>query len=79
MDTVSLAEAKAQLSKLIDQVEAGGEIVITRHGRPVARVSPIEQPKKPLDLDAIEKARNQLPPWSEPSAKILRHLRDEGY
>jgi prevent-host-death family protein len=79
METVSLAEAKAQLSKLIDQVEAGGEFVITRHGRPVARLTAVEQPRKPLDLDAIEKARNELPPWSEPSAKLIRQLRDEGY
>jgi len=38
MRTVGLAEAKAQLSALLDAVEAGEEVVITRHGQPVARV-----------------------------------------
>lgn len=33
MRTVSLAEAKAHLSELPDTVEAGEEIIITRHGR----------------------------------------------
>lgn len=36
---VSAAEAKAHLSELLDRVERGEEIVITRRGRPVARIS----------------------------------------
>lgn len=33
-------EGKNNFGKLLDLVEAGEEIVITRHGRPVARMSP---------------------------------------
>ena len=47
MVTVSLAQAKARLSELLDKVEAGEEVVVTRHGRAVARISPAAQPKKP--------------------------------
>ena len=36
MRSVNLAEAKAGLSTLLDAVEAGEEVVITRRGRPVA-------------------------------------------
>jgi antitoxin (DNA-binding transcriptional repressor) of toxin-antitoxin stability system len=32
-------DAKTRLSELLDRVERGEEIVITRHGRPVARLS----------------------------------------
>lgn len=35
---VSVAEAKAHLSALLDAVQAGEEIVITRRGQPVARL-----------------------------------------
>lgn len=38
--TVSLADAKAQLSALIAAVEAGESVTITKHGRPVANLSP---------------------------------------
>ena len=38
MRTLSLAEAKMHLSAVVDQVEAGEEIVITRRGRRVARI-----------------------------------------
>lgn len=36
--TIGLAEAKAQLSALLDAVEAGDEVVITRRGKAVARL-----------------------------------------
>ncbi len=37
---VNIYAAKTQLSRLIDRVNAGEEVVITRHGRPVARLVP---------------------------------------
>ncbi len=46
---VSLAEAKTHLSALLDRVEAGEEVIITRRGKPVARLAPEGPPKrKPL-------------------------------
>jgi len=77
METVSLAEAKAHLSQLIDKVESGEEIVITRHGRAVARVAPVQQPKKPIDFEGLAETRKKLPPWKGSSAKLLRKMRDE--
>jgi prevent-host-death family protein len=44
MVTVNLAQAKAHLSELLDKVEAGEEVVITRHGRAVAHIRPAERP-----------------------------------
>ena len=42
MTTVNIFEAKTQLSRLIQRVERGEEIVIARNGRPVARLAPLE-------------------------------------
>jgi prevent-host-death family protein len=42
---VNVYAAKTHLSRLIDQVNAGEEIVITRHGRPVACLVPVETAK----------------------------------
>ena len=51
--TVNVHAAKTHLSKLLEQVEAGGEIVIARAGKPVARLVPFARPgKRPLGLDA---------------------------
>ncbi len=38
MQTMTLAATKAQLSAVVDQVQNGEEVVITRRGRPVARI-----------------------------------------
>lgn len=76
MRTVSLVEAKAHLSELLNTVEAGEEIVITRHGRPVARVSPPEKPKQPLPLRRLAALRNTLPAWTEPSVSLVQQLRE---
>lgn len=38
MRTMTLAETQAHLSDVVDQVQAGEEIVITRRGHPVARI-----------------------------------------
>ena len=39
--TVNTHEAKSKLSKLLAEVERGGEVVIARAGKPVARLVPI--------------------------------------
>jgi prevent-host-death family protein len=76
LSTVNLATAKAQLSELINKVEAGEEVVITRHGRPVARVVPATSVKQPLPLERLAELRKRLPKWSKSSAQLLRELRD---
>ena len=46
MHTVSVHEAKTHLSRLLREVAAGKEIVITKSGKPVARLSGPAEPKK---------------------------------
>jgi prevent-host-death family protein len=41
MAQVGMHEAKTKLSQLVERAEAGEEIVIARHGKPVARLVPI--------------------------------------
>jgi prevent-host-death family protein len=40
-NTVGAYEAKTHLSELLEQVEAGREITITKHGAPVAKLVPV--------------------------------------
>lgn len=47
MDTVNIHQAKTQLSRLIERVCAGEEIIIARGGKPVARLAPLLQSAKP--------------------------------
>jgi prevent-host-death family protein len=79
MRKVALAEAKAQLSALLDAIEAGEEVVITRRGHPVARLVR-ERPQSAGSPDWVSRLRvlhgNQ--PGPEGSAvELLRELRDQ--
>ncbi len=48
MDVVNIHHAKTQLSRLLERVEAGEEIVIARNGTPVAKLVPMTlQPRQP--------------------------------
>lgn len=50
MRTVNISQAKALLSRLIEEAAGGEEIVITKHNRPVARLVGLEastRPRKP--------------------------------
>jgi prevent-host-death family protein len=73
--TVNVAQAKAKLSELIDKVEAGESVTITRHGKPVAQLSAVATQKKPLR--SLAAFRTTMPKLRKPSAILLREMRDE--
>ncbi|MGE5281903.1 MAG: type II toxin-antitoxin system Phd/YefM family antitoxin [Chloroflexota bacterium] len=45
LDSVNMHEAKTQLSRLVARVEGGEQIVITRAGKPAAKLVPVPQAK----------------------------------
>ena len=45
MRTVNIHEAKTHLSRLLEAVAAGEEIVIAKAGRPIAKVVPLDKPE----------------------------------
>jgi prevent-host-death family protein len=75
MRTVSLSEAKSHLSQLLRLVEAGEEVVITRRGKPIARIIPVARPK--LAVKSLAAFRRRMPRWRKASSELLREMRDE--
>ena len=59
MKQVGVYDAKTHLTKLLDEVEHGETITITRHGKPVAKLVPVEEPRKDVAavIAAIREAR----------------------
>ena len=49
--TVSVHEAKTHLSRLLQRIAEGEEVTITRSGRPVARLVPIEDARPLFGVD----------------------------
>jgi prevent-host-death family protein len=81
MESINLADAKARFSEIVDRAEAGESIEITRRGKIAARIGPAttEQPRKPIDLEALRKFRESTPFQSVPAVDIIREMRDAGY
>ena len=80
MDQVSVAEARTELEALVERVERGEEIVLTREGRSVAKLIPADQPASEVDAVAIFRelrkelaSRGVFYSWEE-----LKEFRDEG-
>ncbi|MYZ46924.1 type II toxin-antitoxin system Phd/YefM family antitoxin [Propylenella binzhouense] len=77
MDAISLADAKAHLSELVDRVEAGDSIDITRRGKPVARLIAVAGPRKPIDAALLRSLTAGMPPRSQSAADLVRSMRDD--
>ena len=60
MKQVGVYDAKTHLAALLDEVERGETITITRHGRPVARLTPVEGTRRRRSVDElIEQVRRE--------------------
>ena len=76
MNEINLADAKAHLSELVDRVEAGASIDITRRGRLVARLTGVAKPRKRIDATLLRALTETMPPQAEGAADLVRSLRD---
>lgn len=57
MERIGIYDARAKLSELIERVQAGEEVVITRHGEPVARLVAEKPRKKGSGPTAVKRIR----------------------
>lgn len=78
MRTIQASEAKAKFLKILDEVERGDSILVTRHGKPVARISP----EQPVDRAELNHAREQMRALRARIGKLsleeILSARDEG-
>lgn len=82
MDAIRLSDAEGHLSDLVDRVEAGETVEITRNGKTVARLVPVEAekprtPRKPIDIEALRALTASLPFDPTSAGDFVRRMRDE--
>ena len=77
MITVGAFEAKTHLSTLLDRVAAGEEIIITKHGKPVARLVGARHIDRARVNEAFEKLKT-LRKGTTLGGLSWKALRDEG-
>jgi prevent-host-death family protein len=84
MTAYSVAEAKNKFSELIGRAEKGEEVVITRHGQPVIKLSAISPPPPRVvtaaDLDWLrERSKDRGRLSEEDAGTLVSRMRDEDW
>jgi prevent-host-death family protein len=80
MAIYTLAQAKNQLSKLVDEALKGAPVTITRHGKPVVHLTAAEPTQRPMtkeDWEWLARRRASRPKLSNTAAEMIREMRDE--
>jgi prevent-host-death family protein len=80
--SVGAYDAKTRLSELLDRVERGEQIVITRHGKPIARLVPEGGHNVADALAAVDELTRQRKELAARGVRVtqaeIRAMRDEG-
>lgn len=74
MSTFTLAEAKAQLGRLISMAQAGEEVTITKRGGAVVGLVPSVPPLQ--NVPSLADRRAQITSQTESAGEFIRKLRD---
>lgn len=77
MQTIGAFQAKTHFSAILEQVEKGEQVIITKHGRPVAKLIPATG----TDRDSIKEAIERMKQFSKShtlGGLDWKTLRDEG-
>ena len=72
MKTLSIREVRASLGQLDDLVHDEGELIVTRHGKAIARIVPVEARRS---ISSRAEFRKSMPELSS-SAELVRADRD---
>jgi prevent-host-death family protein len=75
--SVSVANAKAHLSELLEAVENGERVEITRRGVPVADLVKHETRRPPIDLQWLSEVAGEFPASELDAVELVRLSRDD--
>ena len=78
MKQIQFSTVKAQLSELIDEVERGESVQITRHGKPVARLMREDDARRADALHAMAKIKALRKQTKGATIEEILAWRDEG-
>jgi len=78
MQTIQASEAKTKFLRILDDVEKGASVIVTRHGKPVARIIP----EAKIDRERVERAMESMRALRQRIGKVsleeILSMRDEG-
>jgi prevent-host-death family protein len=54
MQSVNIYEAKTHLSQLVDRAAAGEDVIVSRNGKPLVRITRLQPPKRRVKLGVLK-------------------------
>jgi prevent-host-death family protein len=76
MKRINLADAKANLSELVEQAAAGEPVCIMHRGKAVAQLTAVEVGRKRIDPSALRAMTDAMPVQPESARDFVRRMRD---
>jgi prevent-host-death family protein len=78
MKNIQATKAKAQFSEILDEVERGETVVITRHGKAIVRMTPVAEDRQSEIRDVIAKMKQLRLGTKGATVEEILQWRDEG-
>ena len=78
MTRISAYEAKTHLPRLLRAAEHGETVIITRHGKPVAQLGPVQESRREDITEVIERMKRARAKRPRVTVEELLSARDEG-
>jgi prevent-host-death family protein len=79
MREIQASEAKTHLPQLLDEIERGESIIITRHGRAIARLIPEDVVRRDGQAEAVERLKALRATMPRVALDELMAMRHEGH
>lgn len=76
MIRTGIKEMRKNLTKYLESVQRGEEVIITKRDEPIAKIVPI-RPKQAKTLSSREQLRNLIRPQGTPLSKVVTDNREE--
>lgn len=78
MQVVNIHEAKTQLSKLLEQVQAGEDVVIAKAGSPIVRLIPYAPPKRRIAPPGVMEGEGRIADdFDAPIDELFNCIKDD--
>lgn len=66
MEAVNIYEAKTRLSQLVDKAAAGEDVVVSRNGKPLVRITQLVDAKRPVKFGVLKGKVALAPDFNAP-------------
>lgn len=73
---ISLAEAKARLSELVEQAANGEDVIITKRGKPAVALTAVKTKRQRVNAAELRKITDQMPIQEISAGEFIRAMRD---